>query len=64
MFQKYYERADLIINSKKSKNIIDRTLSTKNKDVNSKIWSFAGYKEPPTIESMVKQLAKQNYWFK
>ncbi len=64
MFQKYYEREDLIINSIKSKNIIDRTLSTEKKDVNSKIWLFAGYKNPPTIESMVKQLARQNYWFK
>lgn len=36
---------------------VDRTLSTNNPDLNKRLWEAAGYDSPPTIETMVRELA-------
>ena len=38
--------------------LIDRTLATENEELNNKLWKFAGYEEPPTVELMVEEQAK------
>lgn len=40
---------------------IDRTLSTNNPDFNRRLWKAAGYKKPPTIETMVRELASLKF---
>lgn len=52
-----FKREDIIIKDVKASEAIDRTLSTNNKSLNSKLWRFAGYKSVPTIQAMIKELA-------
>jgi dTDP-4-dehydrorhamnose reductase len=55
---KEFKRKDIIIDKVEAPIRIDRTLSTKNKILNQKIWQSAGYKNPPSIQRMVKELAR------
>lgn len=48
---------DILISPTEADEVIDRTLSTNNPDLNKKLWEAAGYSEPPTIEQMVMELA-------
>lgn len=57
-FAKEFVRMDIKINPVKAKKIINRILFTKNPDLNLKIWNFAGYDKPPTIEQMISELAE------
>ena len=63
MFKKYFGREDLVINSQKADQCIDRTLSTKNQDLNLSIWNSAGFINPPSVEEMIKDLGKYKYSF-
>lgn len=36
---------------------VDRTLSTRDPAANQRLWSAAGYEQPPTIEAMLNELA-------
>lgn len=43
---------------------IDRTLNTKNTDLNKLLWNYAGYDEIPGVDDMIVELSKFNYRFK
>ncbi len=60
-FAKDFKRQDIKVNVVEAPAVVDRTLSTNNQVLNAKIWKSAGYNKPPTIESMVSELA--NYGF-
>ncbi|HJY98678.1 MAG TPA: SDR family oxidoreductase [Patescibacteria group bacterium] len=56
---KEFRRNDVIIKDTKAPVAINRTLSTNNKRLNQRIWRLAGYKNPPSIQRMVRELAQQ-----
>jgi dTDP-4-dehydrorhamnose reductase len=57
IFASSYKRSDILISDVKSSITIDRTLATENVALNSKLWKFAGYEEPPSVETMVEEQA-------
>ena len=58
IFAASYKRSDILISDVKSAVTIDRTLATENEELNSKLWKFAGYEEPPSVEMMVEEQAR------
>jgi dTDP-4-dehydrorhamnose reductase len=52
-----YSRPDIKINDVVSAMKIDRTLSTSNADLNSVLWSMAGYEVIPSVAEMVQEQA-------
>ena len=60
IFKKYLSRQDINLRSKNSKLNINRTINTSDKNLNKKIWNYAGYKNVPTIEYLVKEVIEQN----
>lgn len=56
IFQKKFNRQDLIINKTKSKITINRTLSSKNNEINKKINKKLGYRKLPTIKELVQEI--------
>lgn len=60
-FAKEFGREDIIVNSVEAPKVIDRTLTTSDDDLNSKMWKAAGYVTPPTIEQMVTELAEYGF---
>ncbi|OIN85842.1 MAG: hypothetical protein AUJ12_07850 [Alphaproteobacteria bacterium CG1_02_46_17] len=56
-FQKNFNRQDISITEKQATEAIDRTLTTNHPDLNIELWRNAGHDAPPTIESMVEELA-------
>ena len=58
LFAASYNRSDILISDVKSTVTIDRTLATENADLNSKLWKFAGYEEPPSVATMVEEQAR------
>lgn len=58
VFAQYFNRDDLVINPTEAAVKIDRTISTINNLSNQEIWQSAGYKKPPTIEQMIKEIAE------
>ena len=58
IFASSYNRSDISITDTKSSVTIDRTLATENTELNRKLWNFAGYEEPPSVEMMVEEQAK------
>ena len=63
-FARRYGRDDLIINATEAATIVDRTLETNNAEKNQRLWSAAGYSQPPTVPHMISELAKFNYELK
>lgn len=63
-FAKAYQRTDVMINPGKAKQVVDRTLATRNADSNSRVWQSAGYAKPPTIQQMVQELAQYKFSMK
>lgn len=57
IFSKEFKRRDIQIKRIKDKTSSDRTLSTSNKKLNARIWKLAGFKKPPTIRQMIKEMA-------
>ena len=55
---KEFKREDIIINDVEAPHTLDRTLATNNAKLNQEIWRAAGYDTPPTIQAMIKELAK------
>ena len=47
---------DVKINHIDAASVIDRTLKTNNKNLNSTLWKNAGYKEVPTVEENIEEL--------
>jgi len=58
VFAKAYDRGDIVVNPISAEKVVDRTLSTKNTDLNVKIWENAGYKQIPTVEEMILEMSK------
>lgn len=57
-FAREYKRDDLTIKDVDAPTVIDRRLRTTDAQTNAKLWSGAGYTEPPTVEQMVKEMAE------
>ena len=62
-FATHFQRSDIRINPTEANVVVDRTLATKYEDVNRNLWLNAGYSTPPTIPTMVEELAKFDYRF-
>ena len=62
-FATHFQRSDIKINPTEAKVVVHRTLATEYEDVNRNLWLNAGYNEPPTISTMVKELAQFDYRF-
>ena len=52
-----YGRKDITINPVNAQSVIDRTLDTRQADLNRELWSAAGYPSAPTIATMVREMA-------
>lgn len=50
-------KKDIVIRDVEAPEVVDRTLSTNNPELNKRIWKSAGYDEPPTIKQMIQELA-------
>jgi len=59
IFSSAYKRSDLKVLETNSSKTINRTLHTSNSELNSKIWSMAGYEISPTIKEMVLEQAQK-----
>jgi dTDP-4-dehydrorhamnose reductase len=59
IFAEVYNRPDITISDIKSQKSINRTLQTKNSELNSKLWKMAGYVTAPSVREMVIEQAKQ-----
>jgi dTDP-4-dehydrorhamnose reductase len=61
-FARCYERPDIEITQTNAPNVIDRRLTTKNEELNRRLWKNTGYgAHPPTIEEMVEEMAAFEY---
>jgi dTDP-4-dehydrorhamnose reductase len=58
VFAKAYSRGDITVNPINAEKVIDRTLSTNNQELNMKIWEASGYKQIPTVEEMIMEMAE------
>ncbi len=56
-FARCYGRDDLTVNAVDAATVIDRTLGTKAPEANRRLWAAAGYREPPTVEAMIDEMA-------
>jgi dTDP-4-dehydrorhamnose reductase len=61
--QQSYHRTDITVKHTVAAKVIDRTLTTAFHESNLAIWESAGYPTPPTIATMVDELAKYQYAF-
>lgn len=57
LFQQHFNRHDITINPMEAQVEIDRTLATSDQESNNELWEAAGYASPPTIDSMIRELA-------
>lgn len=55
-----FQRTDLTV-QRQTPEPVDRTLTTKASEINSLLWRCAGYAEPPTIHSMVEEIARYDF---
>lgn len=53
-----FHHQDITINPVEAPKVIDRTLFTENPEVNNELWQLVGYKTPPTIEQILKELSE------
>jgi dTDP-4-dehydrorhamnose reductase len=58
-----YQRTDIAIKPTAAVKVIDRTLATTFNNSNLAIWQAAGYAAPPTIATMLDELASYRYAF-
>jgi dTDP-4-dehydrorhamnose reductase len=56
-FAEYFDRQDIQINYVEAHPPVDRSLATEHANVNRHLWFMAGYKQIPTIEEMIAELA-------
>lgn len=57
-FGRDYERPDITITPQEAAVVIDRTLSTEHEEVNRRVWASAGFAEPPSVPTMIADLAR------
>ena len=60
-FAAAFARRDVRIEDVEAGTIIDRTLETNDRDLNSRLWDAAGYAEPPTVPAMIEELGAFDY---
>jgi dTDP-4-dehydrorhamnose reductase len=58
IFAREYRRQDIKITPAEAREAINRTLATNNTDINLKLWSLAGYRVPPSVPEMVREMAE------
>lgn len=58
---KAYNRQDIQVIDVEAKDIIDRTLATKDPRLNQQLWAGAGYDQPPRISEMIAELSEYYY---
>jgi len=58
-----FGRGDITIRDANAAMVIDRTLATRNPELNAALWSAAGYLKPPTVPEMIAELARYDYRF-
>jgi dTDP-4-dehydrorhamnose reductase len=63
-FAHAFESDFAMINPGQAASAVDRTLDTENPEVNRMLWEAAGYDSPPSVGSMIKELAKYDYKLK
>lgn len=56
-----FGREDITIKPMEAGTRIDRTLSTSDNGLNRMLWEAAGYRQPPTVFSMLSEMAEFNY---
>ncbi len=56
-FARYYGRDDIRIADSSAPTAVDRTLATRDPDLNHQLWTACGYARVPTIEDMVAELS-------
>jgi dTDP-4-dehydrorhamnose reductase len=52
-----FGRDDVVVSRQPGPEAIDRTLTTRDKRANERLWRAAGYERPPTIAAMLRELA-------
>lgn len=52
-----FDRQDIQVNPKPAAQAVDRSLATADPALNRRLWSAAGYSEPPTLSWMIEELA-------
>ncbi|CAN5346961.1 NAD(P)-dependent oxidoreductase [soil metagenome] len=57
-FAREFDRPDLTINEVDAPTVIDRRLRTAHAEANAALWRAAGYAEPPTVETMVREVGE------
>ncbi len=57
-FAREFDRPDLTINEVDAPTVIDRRLRTAHVEANAALWRAAGYAEPPTVETMVREVGE------
>lgn len=62
-FAAAFRRSDIMIRDCNAATVIDRTLATRNPDLNAALWNAAGYHIPPTVPEMISELARYDYRF-
>lgn len=56
-FAASYDRQDITIDPVAAPTVVDRTLGTAQAELNATLWQAAGYAQPPTVETMVQEMA-------
>lgn len=57
-FADSYGRKDVRILPKEAGVVVNRTLTTRQPEVNKSLWQAAGYQTPPTVKQMVQELSQ------
>jgi len=57
-FARAYGRTDVTINPVAAETAVDRTIATSHPDANRRLWAAAGYADPPSLHTMVMELAE------
>lgn len=60
-FAEAYARGDIVIQNVAAKTVVDRTLATDNQAVNAQLWEAAGYRQPPSVAQMIRELGRYAY---
>jgi dTDP-4-dehydrorhamnose reductase len=63
MFAEFFGRGDILIKPCSASSALDRSLTSTNPELNSKLWEVSGYKTPPTLREMLSELAAFRYSF-
>lgn len=64
VFAAEYERDDIAIEALEAPAVVDRRLATCDTAFNEKLWAAAGYNGPPSVATMVGEVARHDYRFR